>query len=306
MTRRRHCLAILLALWPLALPAAAPDLYAARVPVAGGALDAAFAAALGEVYVKVSGERAAAGTSTREAGQLVRRYQPQAGGFVRVEFDPPAVRARLDAAGHPVWVAPRPDILVVGGGEPSPDGNDPLAVAATARGLVARRAPAGAVPAPAAGDAEVLARAAAAGAGAVLYGRPEPTLGGAVLRWTLVGPEEGNRSDWTGDLAAGIDGAADRLARRYAAPPGTVVDLAMRVAGLADFAAYLGLGRWLAEQPGVEAVDVAGVSAGGFRYRLRVRGGAAQLQALVATPGAPLVPLPPDGGEPAFRLGRQP
>jgi hypothetical protein len=306
MTPLRRRLAVLLALWPLALPAAVPELYAARVPVDGGALDAAFAAALGEVYVKVSGERAAAATSTREAGQLVRRYQPQAGGFVRVEFDPPGVRARLDAAGRPVWVAPRPELLVVGAGEAPADGADPLAALAAARGLAVRRAPPGVVPAPAATDAEVLARAATAGAGAVLYARPEPTLGGAAFRWTLVGPEEGGRSDWTGDLAAGIDGTADRLARRYAAPPGSVVDLGVRVAGLADFAAYLGLGRWFADQPGVEAVDVAGAGAGEFRYRLRVRGGAAQLQALVATPGAPLVPLPADGGEPAFRVARQP
>lgn len=306
MTPLRRRLAVLLALWPLALPAAAPELYVARVPVDGGALDAAFAAALGEVYVKVSGERAAAATSTREAGQLVRRYQPQAGGFVRVEFDPPGVRARLDAAGRPVWVAPRPELLVAGAGDAPPEGNDPLAGLAAGRGLVARRAAAGAVPAPAATDAEVLARAAAAGAGAVLYARPEPTLGSATLRWTLVGPEEGNRSDWTGDLAAGIDGAADRLARRYAAPPGSVVDLAVRVAGLADFAAYLGLGRWLADQPGIEAVDVAGAAAGEFRYRLRVRGGPAQLQALVAAPGAPLLPLPADGGDPAFRVAPRP
>jgi hypothetical protein len=306
MTLLRRRLAVLLALWPLALPAAAPELYAARVPVDGGALDAAFAAALGEVYVKVSGERAAGATSTREAGQLVRRYQPQAGGFVRVEFDPPGVRARLDAAGRPVWVAPRPELLVAGAGDPPPEGTDPLAGLAAARGLAARRAAAGVVPAAAATDAEVLARAAAAGAGAVLYARPEPTLGSATLRWTLVGPEEGNRSEWTGDLAAGIDGAADRLARRYAAPPGTVVDLAVRVTGLADFAAYLGLGRWLADQPGVEAVDVAGASAGDFRYRLRVRGGLAQLQALVAAPGAPLAPLPADGGEPAFRAAPRP
>ena len=43
MTPLRRRLAVLLAFWPLALPAAAPELYAARVPVDGGALDAAFA-----------------------------------------------------------------------------------------------------------------------------------------------------------------------------------------------------------------------------------------------------------------------
>ena len=116
-------LAVLLVQRPL--PAApVPDLYVAQVATAGlsGApLDEAFARALDEVLVKVTGRRYPGGdpagrTALGPAGPLVRQYQPMPGGQVRVSFDPVALRRRLDAVNLPVWADDRPRTL-----EPTPE-----------------------------------------------------------------------------------------------------------------------------------------------------------------------------------------
>jgi hypothetical protein len=311
--RLGRVLAAVLALPALAVAAPPVELYAARVPVAaadGAGLDAAFARALEAVFVKVSGDRSAAGAVARDAATLVTQYQPQADGQVRVQFDPVAVRGRLDAAGLPVWVVPRPVTLValppgaapVAGATPPPD---PVDATAEARGLPIVRAPEG-TRIDARGDEDgLLARARAAGATAVLVGVPEPTLGPAALSWTLVGPGPGERSTWTGDATEGIHGLADRLARRYASPPGTLADVEIRVTGIGDFPAYRRLGDWLEGTGIVEAWAVAGLSREAVRYRLRVRGGTGQLQAALASGGV-LEPVDDAGAVPLYRLARLP
>jgi hypothetical protein len=305
------------------LAAAAPsvDLYAARVPVtdAGGAgLDAAFGRALQEVFVKVSGERRAAGVVARDAAGLVSQYQPQADGQVRVQFDPVAVRARLDAAGLPVWTAPRPVTLVVLPTAPvappalptapagiAPPPADPVDATAVSRGVPIVRAPAGERPDAAVDEASQLARARAAGASALLAAVQEPSLGPAAYRWVLVGPGPGERSSWTGDAAEGIHGLADRLARRYASPPGSLADVEIRVSGVRDFPTYRRLGDWLDGTGLVEQWAVAELSRESVRYRLRVRGGGVQLRAALAAGGV-LEPVDDAGAVPLYRLARLP
>jgi hypothetical protein len=326
--RLARVLAAVLAVPALAVAAPPVELYAARVPVAavdGAGLDGAFARALADVFVKVSGDRRAAGAAGRDAATLVTQYQPQAGGQVRVQFDPAAVRARLDAAGLPVWVAPRPVTLVAmpvptlpsgaaASGAPGPSAPadaaampppDPVDATAEGRGLPIVRAPEGAR-IDAGGDEEgLMARARAAGAAALLVATPEPTLGPAAFRWTLVGPGPGERSSWTGDAAEGIHGLADRLARRYASPPGSLGDVEIRVSGVADFPAYRRLGDWLEATGIVEEWAVAGVSREAVRYRLRVRGGPGPLQAALASGGV-LEPVDDAGAVPLYRLARLP
>jgi hypothetical protein len=328
--RHRLCRALAVVLAVPALAAAAPpvELYAARVPVTavdGAGLDAAFARALAEVFVKVSGDRRAAGAAGRDAATLVSQYQPQADGQVRVQFDPVAVRARLDAAGLPVWVAPRPVTLVavpapapvvgaVATGAPAPPvpavaggaaPADPVAATAEGRGLPIVRAPDGTRIDAAGDDDGLLARARAAGAAALLVATPEPTLGPAAWRWTLVGPGPGERSSWTGDPAEGIHGLADRLAGRYASPPGSLADVEIRVSGITDFPGYRRFGDWLEATGIVEEWAVAGLSSEAVRYRLRVRGGPGQLQAALASGGV-LEPVDEAGSVPLYRLARLP
>ena len=221
----------------------------AQVPttaLSGAALDEAFALALDEVLVKVTGQRALATDSARRravgpAGPLVRQYQPGAGGQVRVSFDPGALRRRLDAANLPVWADDRPRTLVIlpgdaptgpvtqsGGrlpGQWPPDGTGRsgpcsarqlLLATAASRGIPVVLAPEPVAEEPTAEDPllDPEATARAAGADLLLVGRRAPSGGPAVLRWTLV---QGNdRSEWQGDAADGADGLADRLAARYA------------------------------------------------------------------------------------------
>jgi hypothetical protein len=322
--RLRH-IAIALLAWPtLLLAAPAGDLYSARVPVtaSGGAgLDAAFARALGEVLVKVAGDRRAASAAGGDAATIVRQYQPQADGQVRVQFDPAAVRARLDGAGLPVWTAARPVTLVVAPAPAAQAGattvapgattaamatvtavatSDPLADVSIARGVpVVRAAPSAALAADRA-DADLLAQARAAGAALLLVAAPEPTLGTAVYRWTLVGPEAGQRATWTGDAAEGIHGLADRLARRYAPAPGALADIDVQVAGIPDFAAYLRLGEWLLATGIVEQWTIDGLTRDAVRYRLRVRGGPGQLREVLGAGGV----LEPVAGEESAFLYR--
>lgn len=325
--RHRLCRVLAVVLAVPALAAAAPpvELYAARVPVAavdGAGLDAAFARALADVFVKVSGDRRAAGAAGRDAATLVSQYQPQADGQVRVQFEPVAVRARLDAAGLPVWVAPRPVTLVavpapapaVGAAAtaattPVPAGAaappDPVDATAAGRGLPIVRVPDGERIDPGGDDTGLLARARAAGAAALLVASPEPTLGPGTFRWTLVGPGPGERSSWTGDPAEGIHGLADRLARRYASPPGSLAEVEIRVSGITDFPGYRRFGDWLEATGIVEEWAVAGLSREAVRYRLRVRGGAGQLQAALASGGV-LEPVDEAGAVPLYRLARLP
>jgi len=95
-------------------------LHTAEVPLAGRgdqALQAAFSEALGTVLVRVTGRRdAASNPAVRSAAgtpaALVQQYQLLDGGRVRVQFDPQALRNRLDAADQPVWGDARPVTLV--------------------------------------------------------------------------------------------------------------------------------------------------------------------------------------------------
>lgn len=104
----------------LAAPLPALDLYQAEAETAGPgerALQAAFATALGDVLVRVTGRREARDDPGLRAAlgnpaALVQQYRLVGGGRVSVSFDPVALRAGLDAADYPVWGAPRPVVLL--------------------------------------------------------------------------------------------------------------------------------------------------------------------------------------------------
>ena len=193
-----------------------PDLYVASVPatgLSGAGLDEAFALALDEVLVKVTGQRNAAArrSAVGPAGALVRQYQPVPGGELRVSFDPASLRQRLDAAGLPVWADNRPLTLVVllsPGNANIADMSRPLLLATAAdRGLPVVLAPDSPVSGSASPDPllEPEATARAAGADLLLVGRPAPVGGSAMMRWTLV--QGGARSEWQGDIAEGLQGS---------------------------------------------------------------------------------------------------
>lgn len=295
-------LAVTMAGQPLSA-ANAPDLYVAEVPataLSGPPLDEAFALALDQVLVKVTGQRAIATDPARRRAvgppaPLVRQYQPMAGGQVRVSFDPDALRRRLDAANLPVWADDRPLTLVSLPPEPAPalaaPAGGPAATAAepvrSFRQLfqataASRGIPVVLAPEPVAGslagadpllDPDGAARA--AGADLLLAGRPAPAGGPALFRWTLA--READRSEWQGDPVEGAHGLADRLAARYATAASSGRVLRLRITGVDSFDAYGRLQSYLRSMGLIQSADLKEVGGGQLVYEVAVRGDVNQL-----------------------------
>lgn len=102
--------------------AQAPGIYQAEAPVqtqAEGERDAAFKAALENVLIKVTGNRAvmnepAAKDLALSASHYVQQYgyRERAPMMMWVKFDSAALQAALTQAGLPVWVDERPAVLI--------------------------------------------------------------------------------------------------------------------------------------------------------------------------------------------------
>ena len=280
-------LAVLLVERPL--PAApVPDLYAAQVATAGlsGApLDEAFARALDEVLVKVTGRRYPGGDPAGRqalgpAGPLVRQYQPMPGGQVRVSFDPVALRRRLDAANLPVWADDRPRTLVLlpdVGADPAHMAAQTVLSTAAVRGVPVVLAADTAAPSAATGDPllDPVATASAVGADLLLVGRSVPTAGQSAVRWTLA--QGVDRAEWQGDLADGVHGLADRLAARYATASAAGHQLRLSVEGIDSFDSYGRLQSYLRGVGLIQSAELEQVTGSTLVFGLAVRGDATQL-----------------------------
>lgn len=284
-------LAVMMAWQPLRA-ATAPDLYAAQVPataLSGPPLEEAFALALDQVLVKVTGQRGIASDPGRRRavgppGPLVRQYQPVTGGQVRVSFDPVALRGRLDAANLPVWADDRPLTLVVLPFEPVAATPGPAAdPARSVRQLFEATAASRGLPLALEMSPESLAdplldpdaATRSAGADQLLVGRISPAGGPALLRWTLARGSE--RAEWQGDAVEGAHGLADRLAARYATAAASGRILRMRVTGVDSFDAYGRVQNYLRSVGVVQSADLKEVAGDQLVYELAVRGDIDQL-----------------------------
>ncbi len=276
------------------------DLYAAQVPVedtSGPALDDAFSRALAEVTVKLTGKRSPlADPAVREvigsATPLVSQYQVEGGGLLRVQFDPIALRRRLDAANLPVWADERPATLIMLVGEGA--GNDGQLVLDTAasRGLPVALSLS---PEEAPGSAEdpldvARAEATRVGADLILIGRRAPVSGIAAWRWTLI--DSDGRSEWPGDAAEGVHRVADRLAARYAVAAAASRRLRLEVQGVSSFAGYGRLQDYLRSVGVIESLGISSLQGDTILYDLIVRGGVSQLRDALALKSV-LVPVAP-------------
>ncbi|MEZ5561955.1 MAG: DUF2066 domain-containing protein [Gammaproteobacteria bacterium] len=332
--RCRKLLALLagLLLQAQGFAATVPDLYVAQVPVtetSSAGLDDAFSRALAEVLVKLTGRRdplanpavrAAIGSAT----VLVSQYQLADGGSLRVQFDPPALRRRLDTANLPVWADERPVTLVmlVGLSAPMDAAGVPVPGALASEGqLVLDTAASRGLPvalslspegAPdAGGDGLELARAEAArlGTDLILVGQRAPVSGTAAWRWTLL--DDNGRSEWQGDAAQGVHQLADQLAARYAVAAAASSRLRLEVLGVNSFADYGRLQDHLRSVGVIETSDIASLRGDSIVYELTVRGGASQLRDALALK-AVLVPVAPAGAidvgaaDMVYRLGSAP
>lgn len=287
-----------------------PDLYTAQVPSAGltgPELDVAFDRALASVMIKVTGQRGLALDAAERgvigpAASLVRRYQPLPGGQLRVTFEPSALHRRLDAANLPVWTDDRVLTTVVlpaaatelpmpaaGSAAPLPPAQPPVApedlfrAAATSRGIPVE-----------------FASAAGSAAGSVLTGRPAAESGPAAYRWTL--DHDGERSEWQGDLAAGANGLADRLAARYATTAAAGRTLRVRIDDVDSFDDYGRVQAYLLSVGLIRSIDLKRVTGSSLYYDLAVRGDLAQLNDAFGLRPVLEPVTADDTREPAYRL----
>jgi hypothetical protein len=274
-------------------------------------LDEAFSRALAAVLVKLTGQRSLpAHPAVREmigkAAPLVSQYQVADGGSLRVQFDRPTLRRRLDAANLAVWPDERPETLVMlvdpaaaAGAAPAPEApaTDAGLVldAASSRGLPVVLSLSPAASPGAAEDPLELAQAEALrlGADLVLLGQRQPVSGIAVWRWTLLDGTE--RSEWQGDAAQGVHQLADQLAARYAVAAAASSRLRLEVQGLGGFADYGRLQDYLRGVGVLESLDVSSLRGDSIVYELVVRGGAAQLRNALALKTVLVPAVPADG-----------
>lgn len=305
-----------------ALAARVEGLYAATVPLADSSaesLHAAYAQALGQVLVKVTGSPEA-GSDSRLARQLgdpqrlVQQFRRNADGSLWAQFDPVAIRRGLDAAGQPVWGEERPLTLVwlafdAGAGERDIVGSEaiattlnPTAVADTADRLrqeLLRAASERGVPlvlplrdsqdlaavafADVWGDFSdrLLAASQRYQPDAVLVGRAQLSApGGPDVRWALhLGPDV---LEWRGSVGDGPAGLADRLAARLATKGAADQSVLVAVTGVTGMDSYGQVTGYLRGIGIVNGLEVPFVSGDSIIYRLRVRGGREQLQQALA------------------------
>ena len=319
---RLACVLVLLTAASLASAAQVVDLHSAEVdqPTGSRGLEQAFAAALAQVVVKVTGQRLVAIEARLpllgDPAAMVEQYRSVAPGRLSVGFDAVALRKALDAAELPVWSEERPATLIwlavdAGRGQrtivsAAEEEDQPAAGSgvlqqeqAAARTLLLDAASARGLPVvlPLV-DGEDLSRVNFADlwgdftdpvleasrryrADAVLIGRARGAdPTSSSVRWSLLLGDQ--RLDWNGTVASGPEEAADRLAAQLAAGPGAARALLVAVDGVADLATYGKVTRYLSGLSNVELCEVLEVDGQRVVYSLTVRGDANQLMRVIA------------------------
>jgi hypothetical protein len=288
-----------------------PDLYAAEVD-AGAGQARAFGDALQRVLVKMTGSRDATADGLGDPAALVQQYRTLPDGRLWISFDPAALRRALDATNQPIWGEERPATLVwlavdagrgqreIVAAEPPPGGmtggadslgeaRDALVDAGRDRGLplllpLVDSADLAAVSfADLWGDftGPVTGASARYGADAILIGRArDPDPARARVQWTLLAG--GDRYDWTGGIADGPEGAADRLAATLAAQQGGLRLVRLQVSAVDSVDAYGAVLAYLSGLSVVESCAVELVEADRVLFGLRVRGDVDQLMRTLA------------------------
>jgi len=286
------------------------DLYETSQPVEGSR-DAAFAAALNTVLIRVSGQRDAAARvgEVSDPRRYVQRFGFTADNVLQVLFDSASVDQLLSKAGLPIWGRERPATVVMfgteeGGGAwrwiaadtPARE-RDAIEKIARERGLPLKWP---------AMDAQERTQASSESSGlmqiaaryeanAVLVGRAR----GGVVQWTLLSNEGAAQA--SGGLEDGIHLAADTFARVFAASGSSLGSVIVEVAGISDLNAYAATLNYLEGMTLVRGVALEQVAGEKMRFRLAVRGDAATLRRAIALDHR-LVPTDAADGAAADRL----
>jgi hypothetical protein len=293
---------------PFFLTVAQAGIYDADVPLQGDTpadRALAFSTALGEVAVRVSGDRGAASSTTvqsADAAKYVQRYSRTGDGQLSVGFDPSSVDRLMRSAGLPVWPSERPLTLVLlsvpaaaTGGQAmgladSTAERQELEAAARARGISLTWPRAGI-------DVAVARRRVVSGDPAEIAALKD----GSGAQGLLIGLGSGNRVDWvftedgpvlsaSGTGATGAHLAADAYAARYApASTGSMSSFTVTVSGIDGLYAYAELLKYLESLSMVNRVSVQGMDRDVVRLIVTMRGDA-QLLRRIALLDRHLVP----------------
>lgn len=281
-------------------------LYQAVVPLQGSAeadRQAAFAAALRGVAVRVSGQRDAAenaviAKAAADPAKYVQQYGRTADRMLKVGFEPQSLDALLGRAGLPLWPAERPPTLILLA-MPGPSGAIRVLVEGDSgpeRAALERAADYRGLPLlwPRAGiDVErvraqlmsgeagaVAAEAGAERAQAVLLG----TRSGADLDWVFA--HAGRPARRRGSLQDGVDLAADSLASLYApASTRSLSTVSIEIGGVSDVRTYAALLAYLQSLSLVRRVAVEELAGATVRLEVTMRGDLDQLRRVAALDG---------------------
>jgi Uncharacterized protein conserved in bacteria (DUF2066) len=280
--RRRLALVAALGLLGVAPAWALRPVQVYEVTVRGASAATIVAEGMRQALVRATGRLDAPtnpslGDVIRNAPQYLKGSRSLAGGAVQLSFDGTALAQAIVAAGGSLWDSSRPFTLVAINPVPSGPAGDALRVqleqTAEVRGLPVSVVPlavadANGAPLP---DDLVLQSAQALGGDAVLIGRADPANPGQ-WQWHLVSSY--TSEVWSGAADAGINGAADSLAR-VAADTGSkpLLPVAVEVAGVSTLTDYARVEQLLRAVPGVQASGLAAAQGDHATFALEVRGG---------------------------------
>jgi hypothetical protein len=270
-------------LFPLMALAARPvRVYDVSVKASDTA--ATLSAAMREVLVRATGRRDAADDSALAAmvsspEKYVISTRPAGNGEVEVHFDGPALERDIVAAGRSVWDSERPFTVVVLNPPPTSAAADTarrsIEEIAEGRGLPVSLVPVALTDGSGnelSSDA-LLQNVRNMGGDAVLLGRADPTLPEGQWRWTL--QTSVSSENWSGPFEAGINGAADALARVQGSTLSLVEsDADVRINGVAALPDYANVERMLSGLPGVRRSGLEEADGTTATFRVRIRGGA--------------------------------
>jgi len=285
------------------------NLYQVLVSPTSGGTPAALRQGMADVLVRVTGRRDAADLPAlaplvSDAARYVTSYRRAAGGRLAISFDGDAIEQAIAAANLPFWGENRPATLVWlavdrGGGQRGLVTADATSrerravdLAAEERGLPLVW-PTDSNPVQARGHFEqvwsgnvdaLVAAAQPYGTQAVLIGRAVRTGGGYAVDWTFVGA--GGRSQVRGDLADGVDMAADRFASVYASVGAAQrQQVVVTVTGVSTLVQFADVSRVLSALPAVRGVVLHQAQPDTLQFTVSVRGGAAELRRQAASAG---------------------
>jgi uncharacterized protein len=248
--------------------------------------------AMRQVLVRATGRRDAAGDPlfgplVSNAGRYVVSSRGLSDGSTLVVFDGAAIERDITASGRSVWDSERPFTIIVLNpplsGAAADSARRALEEAAETRGLPVSLVPMGLNDANGAelSNGAILQNVQRLGGDAALVGRADTGASSAQWHWTLL--TGFSTESWTGGFDAGVNGAADALARvQGSALPMPEAEALVQITGVATLTDYASVERILSELPGTRRSGLQEAQGTTATFRVLIRGGAEAVERALA------------------------